>query len=99
MISPQPAATSVRQAEVVGSLSLVVDLAMGQPLEQGMRRALLAVWLGEELGDARLLDGMREMHSASAGEAAFAVLERARGFAGGVLADDATALVVDVRGS
>ena len=38
MVSPQPAATSVRQAEVVGSLSLVVDLAMGQPLEQGMRR-------------------------------------------------------------
>ncbi len=50
MVSPQPAATGVRLAEVVGSLSLTTDLAMGQPLEQGMRRALLAVWLGEELG-------------------------------------------------
>ena len=50
MVSPRPAATTVRLAEVVGSLSLVADLALGQPLEQGLRRALLAVWLGEDLG-------------------------------------------------
>ena len=50
MASPRPAATTVRLAEVVGSLSLVADLAFGQPLEQGLRRALLAVWLGEDLG-------------------------------------------------
>lgn len=39
-----------RLAEVVGSLSLVTDLATGQPIEHGLRRSLLAVWLGEELG-------------------------------------------------
>src|SRR6266545_2246072 len=50
MVSPHPAATTVRLAEVVGCLSLVADLALGQPLEQGLRRALLAVWLGEDLG-------------------------------------------------
>ncbi len=41
---------TVRLAEVVGSLSLVTDLATGQPIEHGLRRGLLAVWLGEELG-------------------------------------------------
>ncbi|HZO33270.1 MAG TPA: hypothetical protein VFH48_45580 [Chloroflexota bacterium] len=50
MVSPHAAATTVRLAEVVGCLSLVADLALGQPLEQGLRRALLAVWLGEDLG-------------------------------------------------
>lgn len=40
----------VRLADVVGSLSLVTDLATGQPLEHGLRRSLLAVWLGGELG-------------------------------------------------
>jgi hypothetical protein len=39
-----------RLAEVVASLSLATDLAHGQPLEHGVRRALLAVWLGQELG-------------------------------------------------
>lgn len=41
---------TVRLAEVVGCLSLATDLATGQPLEHALRRALLAVWLGEELG-------------------------------------------------
>ena len=41
---------NVRLAEVVGSLSLATDLATGQPLEHGLRRSLLAVWLGEEVG-------------------------------------------------
>ncbi|MEX2552820.1 MAG: LuxR family transcriptional regulator, partial [Actinomycetota bacterium] len=40
----------MRLAEVVASLSLATDLATGQPLEHGLRRALLAVWLGQELG-------------------------------------------------
>jgi HD-GYP domain-containing protein (c-di-GMP phosphodiesterase class II) len=40
----------VRFAEVVASLSLATDLAGGLPLEHGLRRSLLAVWLGEDLG-------------------------------------------------
>lgn len=40
----------VRMAEVVACLSLATDLATGQPLEHALRRGLLAVWLGEELG-------------------------------------------------
>jgi HD-GYP domain-containing protein (c-di-GMP phosphodiesterase class II) len=39
-----------RLAEVVGSLSLATDLATGQPLEHGLRRSLIAAWLGEALG-------------------------------------------------
>src|SRR5215218_8823305 len=46
----QPNQTRFRLAEVVASLCLATDLATGQPLEHGLRRALLAVWLGEELG-------------------------------------------------
>ena len=37
-------------AEVVASLSLATDLAGGLPLEHGLRRSLLAVWLGEDAG-------------------------------------------------
>ena len=40
----------MRLAEVVASLSLATDLATGQPLEHGLRRALLALWLGADLG-------------------------------------------------
>jgi hypothetical protein len=40
----------VRLAEIVGALSLTTDLATGWPIEHGLRRSLLAVWLGEELG-------------------------------------------------
>src|SRR5688572_14193730 len=40
----------IRLAEVVACLSLATDLATGQPLEHGLRRALLAVWLGTDLG-------------------------------------------------
>jgi len=47
---------SVRLADVLGSFALATDLAVGQPLEHGLRRALLAVWLGEELAlDAEML--------------------------------------------
>jgi HD-GYP domain-containing protein (c-di-GMP phosphodiesterase class II) len=55
MASSLPPQPDVRLAEVVGALSLATDLAVGQPLEQGLRRTLLVVWLGEELrlgGDA-----------------------------------------------
>jgi HD-GYP domain-containing protein (c-di-GMP phosphodiesterase class II) len=41
---------SVRLAEVVASLSLGTGLCTGQPIEHGLRRGLLAVWLGEALG-------------------------------------------------
>jgi len=41
---------SVRLAEVVASLSLATGLCTGQPIEHGLRRGLLAVWLGDALG-------------------------------------------------
>ena len=49
---------SVRLAEVVASLSLATGLCTGQPIEHGLRRGLLAVWLGEalDLGPAELSD-------------------------------------------
>lgn len=50
MVVERRIAPSVRLAEVVGSLSLVTDLGTGQPIEHGLRRSLVAVWLGEELG-------------------------------------------------
>src|SRR5919201_6197015 len=37
----------IRAAEVVGTLSLATDLGTGQPLEQALRTAVLAVRLGE----------------------------------------------------
>jgi sigma-B regulation protein RsbU (phosphoserine phosphatase) len=50
-----------------------------------------------ELGEARLLSHLRALRSAPAAEAARSVLERARQFAGGTLADDATVVVVDTH--
>ncbi|MGH2455319.1 MAG: HD domain-containing phosphohydrolase [Candidatus Limnocylindria bacterium] len=50
LADPRSAEPHVRLAEVVSSLSLATDLAGGLPIEHGLRRALLAVWLGEELG-------------------------------------------------
>ncbi len=50
MPSPHLTQPPVRLAEVVASVCLATDLAMGQPLEHGLRRALLAVWLGREIG-------------------------------------------------
>jgi HD-GYP domain-containing protein (c-di-GMP phosphodiesterase class II) len=40
----------LRLAEAVGVLSLATDLAMGQPLEHGMRTAMLAVRLAQAMG-------------------------------------------------
>ena len=45
-----PHGGSVRLAEVVGSLSLATGLCTGLPIEHGLRRALLATWLGQEMG-------------------------------------------------
>ena len=50
MMDGESLAPRVRLAEVVASLSLATDLAGGLPLEHGLRRSLLAVWLGEDLG-------------------------------------------------
>jgi HD-GYP domain-containing protein (c-di-GMP phosphodiesterase class II) len=50
MVNSQAAQPKVRLAEVIACLALATDLANGQPLEHGLRRTLLAVWLGEELG-------------------------------------------------
>jgi sigma-B regulation protein RsbU (phosphoserine phosphatase) len=54
---------------------------------------------GEELGDRRLIAHVDRWRDAPAAQAAQAILELARGFAGGTLADDATAVVVDVSAS
>src|SRR5919201_5220266 len=40
----------IRAAELVGALSLATDLGTGQPLEQALRAAVLAVRLGELAG-------------------------------------------------
>ena len=50
MPAPQATTSKIRLAEVIASLALATDLATGQPLEHGLRRTLLAVWLGQELG-------------------------------------------------
>jgi HD-GYP domain-containing protein (c-di-GMP phosphodiesterase class II)/DNA-binding CsgD family transcriptional regulator len=40
----------LRLAEAAGALSLATDLAMGQPLEHGLRTAVLAVRIAQEMG-------------------------------------------------
>jgi hypothetical protein len=40
----------LRLAEAVGALSLATDLAMGQPLEHGLRTAVLAVRMAQTMG-------------------------------------------------
>jgi HD-GYP domain-containing protein (c-di-GMP phosphodiesterase class II) len=53
----------LRLAEVLASLSLATDLAIGQPMEHGLRRSLLAVWLGEDLGFSA--DELRDLYYAA----------------------------------
>jgi HD-GYP domain-containing protein (c-di-GMP phosphodiesterase class II) len=48
--SSAPVGYEVRLAELIASLALTTDLAIGQPLEHGLRRSLLATWLGQEMG-------------------------------------------------
>src|SRR5712691_11867342 len=45
-----PLAHPLRLAEAVGTLALATDLAMGQPLEHGLRTALLAVRTAQAMG-------------------------------------------------
>ena len=47
---PVRAASGVRLAELLATLSLVTDLGNGQPLEKALRGSLLAVRIGSELG-------------------------------------------------
>lgn len=44
----QPPA-GIRLAEVIASISLATDLGMGQPMEQGLRMAVVAVGLGRQI--------------------------------------------------
>jgi hypothetical protein len=45
-----PLAPSLRLAEAAGVLSLATDLAMGQPLEHGLRTAMVAVRMAQAMG-------------------------------------------------
>ena len=45
-----PACPPVRLAEAAGVLSLATDLAMGQPLEHGLRTAMLALRTAQAMG-------------------------------------------------
>ena len=46
----QATAPTSRLAEIIAVLALATDLATGQPLEHSLRRALLAVRIGEDIG-------------------------------------------------
>lgn len=48
--APEPVPAPMRLAEAVGALSLATDLAMGQPLEHGLRTALLALRAARAMG-------------------------------------------------
>jgi HD-GYP domain-containing protein (c-di-GMP phosphodiesterase class II)/DNA-binding CsgD family transcriptional regulator len=50
MASPHQSDTRLRTAELLASLSLAIDLGVGQPMEWVLRSCLLAVRLGEALG-------------------------------------------------
>ena len=50
MASASSSLSPVRTAEVIGSLSLATDLAMGFPLEHGLQGALLGMRVAERLG-------------------------------------------------
>src|SRR3984957_15947203 len=45
-----PACSPLRLAEAAGVLSLATDLAMGQPLEHGLRTAVLALRAAQVMG-------------------------------------------------
>jgi serine phosphatase RsbU (regulator of sigma subunit) len=96
---------TARQLETGGPvLGIVSDAAYEDgvlPLAGGDRLALFTDGVieaspgGEELGVARLLERLRDLSGAEAAPASAALLETARQFAGGALADDATVVVVD----
>ena len=49
-VAPGPPPTEIRLAEIVATLSLASDLAVGQPYEHAQRAAIGAMLLGESLG-------------------------------------------------
>jgi len=49
-VGVMPGSGPLRLAEAAGVLSLATDLAMGQPLEHGLRTAVLGVRTGAALG-------------------------------------------------
>jgi HD-GYP domain-containing protein (c-di-GMP phosphodiesterase class II)/DNA-binding CsgD family transcriptional regulator len=49
-MSAPPTRTRVRLAELIAMISLGADLGMGQPMEHGLRQALVALRLAERLG-------------------------------------------------
>jgi hypothetical protein len=49
-VSMNPLAPPLRLAEAAGVLSLATDLAMGQPLEHGLRTAMLALRTAQSMG-------------------------------------------------
>jgi sigma-B regulation protein RsbU (phosphoserine phosphatase) len=85
-----------------GYQTSVAALAPGDRLvlyTDGVVEAACAARSDSELGEERLLAGLRDMRGLSAPDAARAVLDLAMEFSGGdALADDATIVVVDVLG-
>jgi hypothetical protein len=61
-----PVAPPLRLAEAVGVLSLATDLAMDQPLEHGLRTAVLALRTAQAMG----LRGLTEHGTTPAGQVA-----------------------------
>ena len=49
-VAPAQTEDEIRAAEVIGSLCLATDLAMGLPFENGLQSTLLAMHLADELG-------------------------------------------------
>ena len=86
-------------------VGVVADAAYEEgrvPLEPGDRLVLFTDGVaearsagGEELGERRLAARLCDLRGVGAGEAARGLIDRARSFAGGSLADDATVVVVD----
>src|SRR4051812_48973530 len=46
----QQSGSGIRSAEIIATLSLASDLAVGQPMEHGLRSCVLAMRLGAALG-------------------------------------------------
>jgi HD-GYP domain-containing protein (c-di-GMP phosphodiesterase class II)/DNA-binding CsgD family transcriptional regulator len=57
-IPPSSDSSGVRRGELAAAISLATDLAMGQPMEHGLRTCLLAVQFGRRAGlsEAELVD-------------------------------------------
>lgn len=87
--------SGVRLAEAVGSLSLAIDIGMGQPLEQGLRTCLVATRLATKVGvdqqDARrvfYLSLLRHVGCTAESDMAAAFLGDEVAFRGGAMTLD-----------